>query len=77
MSYREWFRRRFGLAKEGHIRADREFDHQLPDVRRVGIVKAETLAHFAGRDADNGIGIRVIGRRAAEDFDADASFLEL
>ena len=63
--------------KDGDIGADGELDHQLSNVGGVVVVLHQALAHLAGGDADHRIGIGVIAGGAAENFDADASLLEL
>jgi hypothetical protein len=63
--------------KNRNVGADRQLDHQLALVGGVVIVLREAFADFAGGDAHDGVGIRIIAWLAAENLDADATLFEV
>jgi len=46
-------------------------------VSGVVVVLRETLADFTGGDADDGVGVRVVGRGTVEDFDGNRALFDL
>src|ERR1700723_747176 len=86
--FRDWWRdrrqnrrREFGHRRRGtklrNVGAAGQLDDQLAIVGRVVIVLHQTLADFAGGDADDGVGVGIIAGSTAEYLNADAALLEL
>jgi hypothetical protein len=63
--------------KDGNVGTNGEFDHQFAVVGGVVIVLDQPLADFARCDADDWIGVGVVGGGAVEDIDADAAFFQV
>ncbi len=66
-----------GATRSVGCRSRGEGDAQLVGAVRVLVVLGDALADFGGGDADDGVGGGVVAGVAAEDLDAEGSFLEL
>jgi hypothetical protein len=64
-------------VEEGDVRTDRELDDQFAVVSGVVIVLREALSDLASGDANDGVGVGVVGGGPPEDFNSDASLLEV
>ena len=68
------------LAREhrGYFFVGVEFDvSQLAIVGRVVVILHQTLAHFARRNPDHRVGIRVVSRRTSKNLNPDAALFQL